>query len=159
MRLHGSRDPHSPIINKAGEEREWTGADNEVWSFGEDNYPILVKYIQLRESMRDYTREVMREAHEKGHPVMRTLFYEFPEDKNCWDITDEYLFGSDILVAPVVQPGAKSRTVYLPAGASWTDMSDGKVYAGGCAYEIDAPIEKIPVFLRDGKQSELIGKI
>lgn len=159
MRLHGSRDPHSPIINKAGEEREWTGADNEVWSFGEDNYPILVKYIQLRESMRNYTREAMREAHEKGHPVMRTLFYEFPEDKNCWDITDEYLFGSDILVAPVVQPGAESRTVYLPAGASWTDMSDGKVYAGGRAYEIDAPIEKIPVFLRDGKQSELIGKI
>ena len=109
--------------------------------------------------MRDYTRSVMREAHEKGHPVMRTLFYEFPEDAECWDITDEYMFGSDILVAPVVQPDVRTRTVYLPAGASWTDISDGKMYEGGRAYEIDAPIEKIPAFLRDGHQSELIGKI
>ena len=109
--------------------------------------------------MRDYTREVMKEAHEKGHPVMRTMFYEFPEDAACWDLKDQYMFGSDILVAPIVQPGAVSRSVYLPAGASWTDMTDGKVYEGGQSYEIAAPIEKIPVFLRDGKHSELIGKI
>ena len=54
------------------------------------------------------------------------------------------MFGSDFLVAPVVQPGAVSRTVYLPAGATWTDMSDGKEYEGGRAYEIDAPIERFP---------------
>ena len=156
MRIHGSRNPHKPVINKAGEEREGTGADNEVWSFGEDNYPILVRYIRLRERMRDYTRSVMREAHEKGHPVMRTLFYEFPQDEKCWNITDEYMFGPDILVAPVVQPKVSSRLVYLPEGASWTDLADGKVYEGGQVCEIQAPIEKIPVFLRDGRQEYLM---
>ena len=81
--------------------------------------------------MRDYTRSLMAEAHEKGTPVMRTMFYEFPEDAACWDISDAYMFGSDILVAPIVRPKATSRTVYLPAGASWTLANTGDVYEGG----------------------------
>ncbi len=93
MRIHGSRLPFTPIVNKAGEVREKTGADNEIWSFGEEAYPVLRKFIGIRERMRDYTRELMRQAHEKGSPVMRTLFYEFPEDSACWDITDSYMFG------------------------------------------------------------------
>lgn len=159
MRIHGNRDPHEKIISKAGEEREWTGADNEVWSFGEDNYPILVKFIKVREMMRDYTRSLMKEAHEKGTPVMRAMFYEFPQDKACWDITDAYMFGSDILVAPICHEKATSRQVYLPAGASWTHAGTGQVYEGGQAYEIEAPIDTLPVFLRDGKQGYLVGEI
>ena len=77
MRIHGNRGPREEIINKAGEVREGTGADNEVWSFGEKNYEILTKFIGVREKMRDYTRSLMAEAHEKGTPVMRTMFYEF----------------------------------------------------------------------------------
>jgi len=159
MRLHGSRMPHQSIVNKSGEEREWTGADNEVWSFGEDNYPILVKFIGIREMMRDYTRSLMKEAHEKGSPVMRALFYEFPEDKACWDIADSYLYGPDILVAPICHKHATSRKVYLPSGSSWTLASTGEVYEGGNTYEIEAPISTLPIFLRDGKQEYLIGKI
>lgn len=159
MRIHGSRVPHTPIINKAGEVREQTGADNEIWSFGEENYPILVKFIQIREAMRDYTRSLMKETSEKGSPVMRAMFYEFPADPVCWDIKDAYMFGSDILVAPIVQPGALSRDVYLPAGASWTHAGTGKVYEGGAWYNVDAPIDTLPIFLRDGRQDYLIGKI
>ncbi len=159
MRIHGCRQPAQTIINKAGEVREWTGADNEIWSFGDDNYPTLVKFIQAREMMRDYTRDLMKQAHEDGAPVMRALFYEFPQDKNCWDITDEYLYGSDILVAPVCHEKARSRQVYLPAGASWVLAGTGETYEGGQSYEINAPLETLPVFLRDGKQSYLIGKI
>mgnify|MGYP002510287195 FL=1 len=156
MRIHGSRLPFTPIVNKAGEVREKTGADNEIWSFGEEAYPVLRKFIGIRERMRDYTRELMRQAHEKGSPVMRTLFYEFPEDSACWDITDSYMFGPDILVAPVVYEGARSRKVYLPKGAEWVQAGSGKRYEGGQSYEIDAPIETLPVFLRDGRQGYLV---
>ena len=159
MRIHGNRQEGETIINKAGEVREGTGTDNEVWSFGEDNYHILVKFIQVREMMRDYTRNLMKEAHEKGSPVMRTLFYEFPKDKECWDITDAYMYGPDILVAPICHEHAFSRKVYLPEGAKWTHAGTGEVYEGGKAYEIAAPIDTLPVFLRDGRQEYLIGKI
>ncbi len=156
MRIHGSRLPFTPIVSKAGEVREKTGADNEIWSFGEEAYPVLRKFIGIRERMRDYTRELMRQAHEKGSPVMRTLFYEFPADDNCWDITDSYMFGPDILVAPVVHEGARSRQVYLPKDAEWVLAGSGKRYEGGKNYEIEAPIETLPVFLRDGRQGYLV---
>lgn len=159
MRLHGRREPYVDIYNKAGELREGTGADNEIWSFGDDNYPILVKFIQLREKMRDYTRTLMKEASESGAPVMRAMFYEFPQDAKCWDIQDAYMFGPDMLVAPVCYEKARSRKVYLPEGASWTNMHTGETFAGGQTIEADAPIETLPVFLRDGSHAELIGLI
>lgn len=159
MRMHGSRLPHTDIINKAGEHREVTGADNEIWSYGEENYKIMRKFIDIREMMRDYTRSLMKQAHEDGTPVIRALFYEFPQDEVCWDIKDEYLFGGDILVAPVCYERATSRKVYLPKGAKWTLARDGKVYDGGTTIEVDAPIDTIPIFLKNGSQEYLINKI
>ncbi len=159
MRLHGCRQPAQQIINKAGEVREQTGADNEIWSFGEEAYPILKKFIAIRELMRDYTRGLMKEAHEKGAPVIRALFYEFPEDPASWDAQYEYLFGPDLLIAPVCWEHAGSRKVYLPAGADWIHAGTGEAYAGGQEYEVEAPLETLPVFLRDGNQSYLIGEI
>lgn len=159
MRIHGCRQPAEPIINEAGEVREQTGADNEIWSFGEEAYPILVKFINIREKMRDYTRSLMEETHKKGSPIMRALFYEFPEDKNCWDIKDSYMFGSDILVAPICHEHMTSRSVYLPEGAYWIHAGSGKRYEGGQSYEIEAPLDTLPIFLRDGKQEYLIGEV
>ncbi|MCR5031853.1 MAG: glycoside hydrolase family 31 protein [Lachnospiraceae bacterium] len=159
MRIHGARVPSTPIVNKAGELREPTGADNEIWSFGEENEAIMTKYIKIRLDMKDYTRSLMQEAHEKGSPVLRTLFYEFPEDPVCWDIQDSYLYGPDLLIAPICYEHAMGRKVYLPAGASWTDAHDGKVYEGGQWIEADAPIDRIPVYLRNGAQDFLIGRI
>ncbi len=159
MRLHGCRQPGTPIVNKAGEVREQTGADNEVWSFGGEAYPILVKFIQIREMMRDYTRELMKEASENGSPVMRALFYEFPEDSICWDITDSYMYGPDILVAPVCHQHEMRRKVYLPAGSEWVSANTGERFAGGQWLNVEAGIETLPIFLRDGKQEYLVGKI
>lgn len=159
MRLHGLRMPGESIVNQAGEEREWTGADNEIWSYGEQAYHIMVKFIQIREKMRDYTRTLMEQAHKKGTPVMRTLFYEFPEDKTCWDIMDQYMFGSDILVAPVCYEKAEGRRVYLPNGAVWINARNGETYQGGEWYDILAPIDTIPIFLKEGHQEYLIHQI
>lgn len=159
MRLHGLRMPGQEIIDKSGEVREWTGADNEVWSYGEKNCEIMTKFIRIREMMRDYTRTLMAQAHTDGTPVMRALFYEFPEDKECWDIRDAYMYGPDVLVAPVCYEHACSREVYLPQGAEWVNAHDGKQYQGGKRYQIDAPMDTLPVFLRNGRQEYLINQI
>lgn len=159
MRLHGLRMPGKDIYNKAGKKREWTGADNEVWSYGEQAYKIMVKFIQIREMMRDYTRDLMQKAHEEGTSVMRTLFYEFPEDEKAWDIADEYLYGPDILVAPVCQEHATTREVHLPEGVEWIHAGTGNKYKGGASYQIEAPIETLPIFLKNGNQEYLIRHI
>ena len=90
----------------------------------------------------------MKEAHENGSPVMRTLFYEFPEDAAAWDREDEYMFGPRYLVAPVLEAGATSRQVYLPAGARWKNINDGTVHEGGETVCAPAPLNVIPVFER-----------
>ena len=109
--------------------------------------------------MRDYTRSLMKEAHEKGAPVMRALFYEFPQDSECWDVMDSYMYGPDILVAPICHEHQMSRSVYLPEGAVWTNAHTGEIYDGGKEYGIEASIDTLPIFLRNGKQEYLIGKI
>lgn len=159
MRLHGCRQPAEQIVNRAGEVREWTGAENEVWSYGEENCEIMVKFIRIRELMRDYIRGLMREAHETGSPVMRAMFYEFPEDSVCWDIKDAYMFGPDILVAPICHEGARGRRVYLPAGTFFLHAGTGQRYEGGRWYEVEAAMDTMPVFLREGRQGYLVGQI
>ena len=85
-------------------------------AYGEEVYEICKKYMELREKMRPYVRSLMEAAHEKGTPVMRPLFYDFPEDKKAWEVEDEYMFGPDVLVAPVLYEGIREREVYLPEG-------------------------------------------
>lgn len=150
MRLHGDRSPAEEVYRDNGERMLNSGSNNEVWSFGEDVYEILAKYMKLREKIRPYTRELMKQAHEIGSPVIRGMFYEFPQDKHCWDLKDQYMYGPDILVAPIVEKGARARVVYLPAGVTWTDLRYGKEYEGGQSIEVDAPLSYIPVFLKEG---------
>ena len=153
FRMHGER---SPWYEREQEYRNnirqiTSGRDNEVWSFGEENTPILCKYLFLRERLRPYVRQIMREAHETGAPVMRPLFYEFPQDKAAWQVEDCYMFGPDMLVAPVMEPGVTQRRIYLPAGETWKDAYTGQAYEGGQTVTVPAPIDVIPVMLRGGK--------
>lgn len=153
MRLHGDREPRQPQQGTTGGASCLSGAPNEVWSYGEEVYQICKKYLELRERLRPYTRRLMAEAHEKGTPVMRTLFYAYPEDRTCWEIEDEYLFGPDLLVAPVLWAGQRERKAYLPRGESWTEYATGKTYPGGQAVMAEAPLDTIPVFVRAGGQA------
>ena len=127
-----------------------SGAPNEVWSYGEEVEKILSSYLFLRERMRPYVTERMREAHEKGTPVMRPLFYDFPKDTRCWEVEDQYLFGPSILVKPITDAGCRETSVYLPAGAKWTNAWTGETYDGGQTVTAAAPIAQIPLFPRDG---------
>ncbi len=149
MRLHGSRQPFKEPIGTENGAACNSGADNEIWSYGEKVEEICTKYIMIRERMKPYITKTMREAHEKGTPVMRTLFYEFPEDKKAWNDHEEYMFGADLLVAPVMYKGMTQRSVYLPKGAEWTNMWTGESFDGGQTVTVDAPIDEIPLFVRD----------
>lgn len=148
FRLHGNRKPFPKDHDKC-DAYELTGGPNEVWSFGEEAYEIIKNLLWLRERMKSYILEQMKITHEEGTPVMRPLFFDFARDGVTYMVEDEYMFGPDILVAPVVYEGAKSRRVYLPKGAKWTDANDDKVYEGGQWLECATPLNVIPVFLKD----------
>ena len=148
MRLHGDREPRQPQVGTTGGATCRSGAANEIWSYGAEVFEICKKYIDIREKLRPYTKRVMEEAHGTGAPVMRTLFYEFPSDLKCWEITDEYMYGADILVAPVLEAGARKRKVYLPLGYTWLESRTGIEYNGGEEVVVDAPIDYMPTFTK-----------
>ncbi|MDR2514674.1 MAG: family 31 glucosidase [Christensenellaceae bacterium] len=152
MRLHGDRLPYEnpEPLYRNGVEQFGTGAENEVWRFGEKAYPILKKYLLLREAMKPYIARLMWEAHEFGRPPMRPLFYHYPADETAWRVDESYLFGPDLLVSPVYEAGAAQKWVYLPGPEAWIECATGKEYAGCQWVEADAPIEVIPLFLRKG---------
>jgi alpha-D-xyloside xylohydrolase len=151
FRLHGDREPRT----EHGVDR--TGGPNEIWSYGEDAYPVLRDYILLRERLRPYLADQFRLAHSTGLPPMRPLFVDFPADPAAWLPADEYLLGPDLLVAPVLEAGARRRDVYLPAGARWRDAWTGADHPGGTTVTADAPLERIPLFLRDGAELPVAG--
>ena len=106
--------------------------------------------LARRLELKSYIASLMEEASETGAPLMRTMFYEFPEDERCWELSDQYMFGPKYLVAPVLHAGEVERTVYLPKG-NWRNVNDGSVCEGGKEILCDAPIAYIPVFERLGK--------
>ncbi len=148
MRLHGDRRPAQPVLRADGTPCLNSGADNEVWSFGEEAYPILVKYMRRREALRPYVRGLMRQAHETGAPLLRAMFYAFPGEAALDGLKDQYMFGEEYLVAPVLTPGARSRDVVLPGGWRWENVDTGEVLEGGQTVRVPAPLDVIPVLRR-----------
>jgi alpha-D-xyloside xylohydrolase len=146
MRMHGDRPPK---INIPG-TIVGSGGTNEVWSYGEDAYNIMSRYLQVREQLKPYILRNMQISSNEGIPMMRPLFFDFPDDRLTYTIEDQYMFGKDLLIAPVIEYMAKTRKVYLPAGASWTDALTGKVYKGGQTLDYKVTIDNIPVFCKNG---------
>ena len=150
LRMHGDRGPYNiPPLDT----RDWgggylhTGQPNELWSYGEENFAIMKHYYAIRMQMHDYIKGLYRQAQENGSPLMRAMFYEFPQDDRCWRLQDQYMFGDRYLVAPVLRPHAASRTVYLPQG-QWRLTSTGEVLPGGQEVPVRAPLDYMPVFER-----------
>ena len=150
FRLHGDRVPRQPFSSSM------TGGDNEVWSYGDEAYGIMVDWLRLRERLRPYLMEQMRVARETGLPPMRPLLVDFPADEASWAVSDEFLLGPDVLVAPITALGLRERDVYLPPGR-WTDAWTGEPVEGGTTVRVAAPLERIPVFLRAGANVPIRG--
>ena len=119
----------------------------EPWQFGEPYTSAYRIAIEQRYRLLPYLYNVFHEAATNGSPVIRPLFYHYPQDTEVYAIEDAYLIGDTLLSAPIHIEGATSRQVYLPAG-TWTHYWNNKVYAGGQSYEIEAPLEQWPFFVR-----------
>ncbi len=145
FRLHGDRQPRVPTGH------EMTGGPNEAWSYG-DAYERIVAALRLRERLRPYIHEQMRVASRTGLPPMRPLFVDFPGDPGAWQAEDQFLFGPDLLIAPVLEPGAAARDVYLPAGPTWIEAATGARHDGGAAIRVAVSPDRIPVFAREGAE-------
>lgn len=148
LRMHGDRGPYNiPPLD----DRNWgggylhTGQSNELWSYGEENYAIMRDYYNVRMSLIPYIKQLYREAHENGSPLLRAMFYEFPKDSKCWELQDQYMFGDKYLVAPILHLNEFSRPVYLPEG-KWRLTSTGEIYEGKTVVQVEAPITYMPVF-------------
>jgi alpha-glucosidase (family GH31 glycosyl hydrolase) len=103
----------------------------------------------MRYELIPYLYSLAYESHEKGYPVLRPLFFEFQDDEETYTIEDEFMVGPSILVAPVLEKGARKRDIYLPGG-KWYDYYDKKVYNGGRRITYEVPLDKLPLFVRAG---------
>ena len=150
LRMHGDRGPHDipPLSDlEYGGGSLYTGHDNELWSYGEEAFAIMKQQLDTRLALKPYIHSLMEEASRTGAPLLRTMFYEFPQDPACWELDDQYMFGSDYLVAPILHAGQRERNVYLPAG-TWENVRTGELCEGGRTLLCEAPLEAIPVFCR-----------
>jgi len=134
-----------PVMRAHGERMH-----NEVWSYGKQAEPILEKYLRLRYQLMPYTYSLAYQTYKTGAPFMRALFMDFPDDPNVADISDEYMFGPAFLVAPVVEQGATTRKLYLPAGSDWYNYWTSERFKGGQTITAQAPIDTLPLFVRAG---------
>ena len=120
----------------------------EPWEYGEEFTDDFRRTVEMRYRLMPYVYAQAVHASREGHPMLRTLFFEYPEDRTSWLVEDEYLFGTDILVAPLMEE-ARSREVYLPPGF-WTDCQSGEAYEGACWHHMSAGEVPVVMLVRDG---------
>jgi alpha-glucosidase (family GH31 glycosyl hydrolase) len=118
------------------------------WAFGSEQEADMKKAIDLRYRLIPYIYTYAAETASTGAPIMRPLFLEFPTDQKTFDMEDEWLFGSRILAAPVLNEGGV-RDVYLPAG-KWYDFNTNELVNGGQTLHVNAPLDTIPSYVRAG---------
>ncbi|HKV70298.1 MAG TPA: TIM-barrel domain-containing protein [Gemmatimonadales bacterium] len=118
------------------------------WDYGDQALEIFTRYSRLHMSLFPYRYAAAQESHRTGMPIMRALVLEYPGDSIARNATDEYEFGPDLLVAPVVTAGT-SRGIHIPAG-EWIDYWSGGSIAGPKDTTVDVPLDRIPLFVRAG---------
>jgi alpha-D-xyloside xylohydrolase len=119
----------------------------EPWGYDDAFVDEYRRAVELKYTLMPYVYAQAKESSANGWPMLRTLFFEFPDDPTSWTVEDEYLFGSDLLVAPLMEDGP-GRRVYLPPG-SWVDYQTGRSYAGARWHRIDAGTIPIVLLVRD----------
>tara|TARA_R110000868_G_scaffold53666_7_gene168260 strand:- start:5480 stop:7915 length:2436 start_codon:yes stop_codon:yes gene_type:complete len=121
----------------------------EPWNYGEEALRIFKQYDQLRYSLIPYLYSNSYIMHTQGTPLMRALVLSNQDDENVYEITDQYMLGESLMICPVTEKGAQTRVVYLPKG-TWTDYWTGEIYQGKQYYSVLCPIEKMPIFVKEG---------
>jgi len=122
---------------------------NELWSFDKVE-PILVNYDRLRYRLMPYIYSLAWKVTIEDYTIQRPLVMDWRTDAKTWNLGDQFMFGPALLVNPVLSAGAAKRTVYLPAAAVWYDFWSGKSMSGNQEIEADAPLDRIPLFVRGG---------
>ena len=123
--------------------------EQEPWSFGTRHEELNRRAIELRYELLPHLYNLLQEASTTGAPVLRPLLFEYPEDPATWSLDDEFLWGSDLLVAPVLREGVTDREVYLPKG-DWFDFWTGRRLEGGRKLRVPVTMESVPIFARAG---------
>jgi alpha-D-xyloside xylohydrolase len=127
-----------------------TNSGKEIWNWNGDVQPQLIENVKLRYRLLPYIYSLSWDVTKNRGSMMRALLFDFQSDPKAVAQADEYMFGKALLVAPVVEKGARKRAVYLPAGTGWFDFFGGRRFAGGQTIDADAPMSHIPVFARAG---------
>ena len=129
----------------------WEGIERRIWKYS--NFPSLLETVKLRYALMPYIYTAARQAYDTGVSLCRPLYYEWPEANNAYLFEDEYMFGDDILVAPVVtkpeKDGTTARRTWLPEGR-WFDVCRNKVVEGNRTFTDCYAMEEIPYFFRAG---------
>ncbi|QST01980.1 glycoside hydrolase family 31 protein [Pontibacillus sp. ALD_SL1] len=120
----------------------------EPWAFGQEVEDISKKYIEMRYKLMPYLYNTFVDAAETGSPVQQPLVYQFQEDENTYDISDQFMFGEEMMLAPVVKEGQTERDVYLPEGEKWVDYWTGKEYQGGQTIHTAAELDHLPIYVK-----------
>jgi alpha-glucosidase len=123
--------------------------DKEPWAFGPKYEEVNRQTIELRYKFLPYIYTVMYEASQSGLPAMRPLYFEYPDDPSFVSNEDEFMFGDDLLIAPVLWPGDTTRTLRLPEG-EWYDYWTNQKYNGGKQISASAPVDRLPIFVKSG---------
>jgi alpha-glucosidase len=123
--------------------------DQEPWSFGAEVEKICRHFIELRYQLIPCIYGLFNEAHQTGAPIMRPMFWHYQDDPEAVPLSDQFLLGRDLLVAPILRQGATARSVYLPAG-DWHDFWTGEKIEGGRHVVARASLDRIPVYARAG---------
>lgn len=138
--------------------------DQEPWAFDKTTEDINRKYIKLRYKLLPYLYDMMYKCEDSGAPIIRPLLFNYQNDKNTYEINDEFILGDSILVAPVVEQGARQRLVYLPQGDNWIDYWTGEEHKGGNYIIKEAPLDICPIYIKSlsiipvGKEQSYIGE-
>ncbi len=127
----------------------WVG-NKEPWAFGDEFTKINRASIELRYQFLPYLYTLFREHERTGSPVMRPLWFEFPNDKLTYLVGDQYMVGGDVMVAPVVKDGMRTRGIYFPVGAEWVDWWTGEKFESGKTHYPKTPLDRLPIFVRVG---------
>lgn len=135
----------SPILRPHG-----SGIPSEPVYFNDTTQEIVRSFMHLRYQLLPYIYTLAYQANTEGTPIVRPLFYEFPDDNVTYDIVNQYMFGDNMLVAPVIEKGQETIKVYLPKKANWYHFWDNSFYEGGQWIELATNLETIPIFIKAG---------